>query len=141
MGTSTSYRLPAELKQQLAQRAAAEGVTETALVTRLLEQGLAAIEHPGIVYRTGPSGWRAGLAGGPDVDEVVRAIRTAGATGEEEAVVAAADRLGIDQRLVRIAVDYATEHLEEIEARIVANEAAAARARSLAEARASVLAG
>lgn len=140
MATSTSYRLAADLKQRLAQRAAAEGISETALVTRLLEQGLAAIEHPGIVYRPGPTGWRAGLAGGPDVDEVVRAVRATGVAGDE-AVVAAAESAGIDQRLVRIAIDYAAEHLDEIEARIEQNEVAAERARKLSEARSSVLAG
>lgn len=140
MMSSTSYRLATDLKGRLAQRAAAEGVTETALVTRLLEQGLAAIEHPGIVYRPGPTGWRAGLAGGPDVDEVVRAVRATGVTGDE-AVAVAAESVGIDQRLVRIAIDYAAEHLEDIEARIQENEAAAERARKLSEARSSVLAG
>lgn len=140
MATSTSYRLAAELKQRLARRATTEGVTETALVTRLLEQGLAAIDHPGIVYRPGPTGWRAGLAGGPDVDEVVRAVRTSGRTGDK-AVSVAADLLGIDSRVVRIAIDYAAEHLEDIEARLRANVEAVERARTLAAARSSVLAG
>jgi predicted transcriptional regulator len=138
--TSTSYRLDPELKARLARRAAAEGVSETALVSRLLQQGLAAIEHPGIVYRAGPSGWRAGLAGGPDVDEVVRAIRSIGAAGDE-AVSGAADSLEIDPRLVRIAVDYAAEHLEEIEARLRENQEAVDRVRRLAAARSSVLTG
>jgi hypothetical protein len=140
MATSTSYRLSPELKGRLARQAAAEGVTETALVTRLLEQGLAAIDHPGIVYRPGPTGWRAGLAGGPDVDEVVRAVRASGRAGDK-AVGFAADKLGIDRRSVRIAIDYAAEHLEEIESRLRANAEAAERARKLSEARPSVLAG
>lgn len=140
MATSTSYRLTPELKDRLARRASTEGITVTALVTRLLEQGLAAIEHPGIVYRPGPSGWRPGLAGGPDVDEVVRAVRSSGAAGDK-AVSVAADSLGIDPRLVRIAIDYAAEHLEEIESRLRENHEAAERVRELAAARSSVLAG
>ena len=111
----------------------------TALVTRLLEQGLAAIEHPGIVYRPGPTGWRAGVAGGPDVDEVVRAVRASG--GGDEAVAVAADSLGIDPRLVRVGIDYAAEHLDEIEARLRENDRAVQRVRELAAARAAVLAG
>lgn len=137
---STSYRLEPDLKDRLAQRATAEGVTVTALVTRLLEQGLAAIEHPGIVYRSGPSGWRAGLAGGPDIDEVVRTVRSTGATGDK-AVSGAAGSLGIDPRLIRVAIDYAAEHLDEIEARLVANEHAVDRVRKLAAARSSVFTG
>jgi len=112
----------------------------TALVARLLEQGLAATEHPGIVYRPGPSGWRASLAGGPDVDEVVRAVRASGATGKK-AVADAAKGLGVDPRLVHIAIDYAAEHLDEIEARLRENLEAAERVRELAAARSSVLAG
>jgi len=140
MVTSTSYRLTSELKKRLAKRAASENTTETALVSRLLEQGLATIEHPGIVYRPGPSGWRAALAGGPDVDEVVRAIRSSGVAGDK-AVSKAAGSLGIDVRLVRIAIDYAAEHLEEIEARLRHNEEAAERVRKLTFARSSLLTG
>ncbi|MCB0987972.1 MAG: CopG family transcriptional regulator [Microthrixaceae bacterium] len=139
MVTSTSYRLDPDLKARLAAQAAAEGVAETTLVTRLLAQGLSAIEHPGVVFRPGPSGWRAGLAGGPDVDEVIRALRATGATGEN-AVAAAADDLGISSRFVHIAVDYAADHIDEIEARLLANEAALERARRLTAARAAVLA-
>ena len=112
----------------------------TALIARLLEQGLAAIEHPGIVHRSGPSGWRAGLAGGPDVDEVVRRVRSSG-VADERAVSHAAESLGIDPRLVRVAIDYASEHLDEIEARLRENQQAAERVRDLAAARASLLAG
>ncbi len=140
MVTSTSYRLTSGLKGRLAQQAAAENTTATALVSRLLEQGLAGIEHPGIVYRSGPSGWRAALAGGPDVDEVVRAIRSSGSSGDK-AVLAAAGSLGIDVRLVRIAIDYAAEHLEEIEARLSESEEAVERVRKLTVARGSVLTG
>ena len=140
VATSTSYRLDPDLKDRLGRRAAREGITVTALVGRLLEQGLAAIEHPGIVYRSGPSGWRAGLAGGPDVDEVVRTVRSIGATGDR-VVLVAAESLGVDARLVRIAIDYAAEHLEEIEQRLRENEQAVDRVRKLAAARSSVLTG
>ena len=139
MATSTSYRLDPDLKARLAAQAAAEGVAETTLVTRLLGQGLSAIQHPGVVFRPGPSGWRAGLAGGPDVDEVIRALRSTGATGDRAVAAAAAD-LDIDARLVRIAVDYAAEHLDEVESRLRTNEEAVERVRRLTAARATVLA-
>ena len=42
MAVSTSYRLTPELKQRLARRATTEGITVTALISRLLAQGLAA---------------------------------------------------------------------------------------------------
>jgi hypothetical protein len=140
VATSTSYRLDPDLRDRLARRAAAEGITVTALVARLLEQGLGAIEHPGIVYRSGPTGWRAGLAGGPDVDEVVRTIRSTGADGDT-AVSGAAESLGVDPRLIRIAIDYAAEHLDEIEVRLRENEQAIDRVRKVAAARSSVFTG
>ncbi len=138
MATPTSYRLDSGLKERLARQAAAEGISETALVTRLLEQGLEAIRHPGIVYRPGPTGWRPGLAGGPDVDEVIHAVRTTGARGDA-AVTAAAKDLDVDPRWVRIAVDYGAEHLDEIEGRLRDRDEALARARALAEGRAALL--
>ena len=52
-----------------------------------------------------------------------------------------AESLGIDARLVRTAIDYASEHPEEIEARLSMNQEAAERVRDLAAARASLLAG
>jgi len=140
MATSTSYRLAPELKGRLARQPPPKRTTETALVSRLLEQGLSALAHPGIVYRPGPSGWRARIAGGPDVDEVVRAIRSGGASGDR-AVLATAASLGIDARLVRLSIDYAAEHLDEIEARLRENEEAAEHVRKLTVARSAVLTG
>lgn len=140
MAVPLSLRLDAELKKELARQADIEGVTITALVSRLLEHGLAQVAHPGIVFRPGPSGWRAGLAGGPDVDEVVRAARDAGALSED-AIAAAAASLGIHPRLAEIAFDYAAEHVDEIEGRLRANDEAAERVRARAAGRASLLAG
>lgn len=139
MTKATSYRLDAVLKQELALRAASEGVSETALVARLLDEGLKTAAHPGIVYRDGASGRRAALAGGPDVWEVVVAVR--GAPGRGDAKVAdAAEQMGLPERLVRLAVSFAVANGEEIERRIALNDAAAERARQLAEQRERLLA-
>jgi hypothetical protein len=70
------------------------------------------------------------------VDEVVRSVRSTGAAGDTGC--SAADSPGVDQRLVRIAIDYAAEHLEEIEARLRENEDAVDRVKKLASARSSV---
>lgn len=62
-------------------------------------------EHPGIVFRPGPTGRRAGLAGGPDVWEVVRAVRSARTTepdlAEEDLLAFIADNTGTPLRLSR----------------------------------------
>ena len=55
-------------------------------------------------------------------------------------MAAAAADLGIDTRFVHIAVDYAAENIDEIEARLLANETALERVRRLTAARATVLA-
>ena len=139
MPSSTSYRLPTELKRRLAERASAEGVTETALVSRLIEEGLKTAAHPGIVYRDGATGRRPGLMNGPDVWEVVLALRSVTGSGEKKIANAAA-QLDLPVRSVRLAVDFAAEYPDEIERRIELNEAAAERARRLTTARNRLLA-
>jgi hypothetical protein len=58
---------------------------------RLIEEGLRIEEElPGIVFRSGPTGRRAGIAGGHDVWEIARDLKAAageGATDPIEAVV------------------------------------------------------
>lgn len=95
-------------------------------------------DHPGIVFRDGPTGRRAGLAGGPDVWEVIGALRSTGLRGED-ALGATAEWSSLSMRQVREAVAYYNEYPVEVDARIRRNEeqADAAEARwrqqSLAE--------
>lgn len=86
-------------------------------------------EHPGIVFRDGPSGRRAALATGPDVWEVMATIRMGKASGEA-AIGAAAELLGISPSQVRVAVSYYGAHPDEIDERVQRNidEADAAEA-------------
>lgn len=136
---STSYRLNADLKRRLAARAADEGITETALVTRMLEEGLRTARFPGIVFRDGPSGRRAALSPGPDVAEVIMGVRHE--RGRDDAKIrGAAEQMDLPERLVRLAIDYACAYPEEIEARIALYEAAFDEAKALAEQRARMLA-
>lgn len=109
MGAAVSYRLDEDLKRRLAEHARATGTSETALVSELLDEGLKTRAHPGIVYRGGPSGRRAGLAGGPDVWEVVVALRHADGTGDGK-IVDAALQLGLSERLVRAALAFAARY-------------------------------
>lgn len=109
MPASVSYRLDPQLKARLAQRAHDEGVSETGLVARLLDEGLNTSAHPGIVYRDGPAGRRAAVAGGPDVWEVVVALRHTRKRGDAR-VGAAAEQLDVAEQLVRTAVAFAAAH-------------------------------
>lgn len=134
MPAAVSYRLDRQLKDRLAQRARDEGVSETSLVTRLLDEGLKTWAHPGIVYRDGPAGRRAAVAGGPDVWEIVVALRHTGKRGDAQ-VGAAAERLDVPEQLVRTAVSFAAAHSDEVEAMIRRNEAAGERAAQAARER------
>ena len=86
-------------------------------------------DHPGVVFRDGPAGRRAGLAAGPDVWEVIAAIRSSGVTGDT-ALETAAEQGGLTVRQVRTAVGYYAEYREEIDERLRRNveEADAAEA-------------
>ena len=77
--------------------------------------------HPGIAFRDGPSGQRAGLAAGPDVWEVVGLLR--GLSGSvEERVAAAAAQLGLTEAQVRTTSRYYAEFTDEIDAEIAHND-------------------
>lgn len=125
--STTSIRLQDDLRKRLAALAAGEGTTVTELIERFVREGLDAAGHAGIVFKGGPSGRRAALAGGPDVWEIVAALRdTHGPEAERVAVLAR--EFGIHERQVGIALDYAAAHRGEIEARVQANDQALAEA-------------
>jgi hypothetical protein len=102
---TTSVRLDSDLRAQLAAAAAQEGTTVTHLIERFVREGLACAAHPGIVFKSGPSGRRAALAGGPDVWEIASALRhTTGSEAERIALLASAGWREVPYRL-----DAATE--------------------------------
>lgn len=136
---ATSYRLDAQLKQSLQDQAIAEGLTERALLERLVREGLDTLHHPGIVYRDGPTGRRAALAVGPDVWEVASALRSTRG-GQERRVAALAEQFGLHPRHIRAAIDFAATHRDEIDAQVAANDLAAEQARRMAEDRAKLMA-
>jgi hypothetical protein len=94
----------------------------------LVDEALRMSEHPGIVFRPGPTGRRAGLVGGPDVWEVVRAVKSARAhesdLAEDDVLTLIAENTGIPVRLIRVAVRYWASYADEIDAEIAAAEAA-----------------
>ncbi len=140
MGRSTtSVRFADDLREDLASAAAAEGTTVTDLIERFVREGLACAAHPGIVFKPGPSGRRAALAGGPDVWEVAAALRDV--LGSEATRVAVlAEQFGLHERQIVMALNYAADHRGEIETRIAANDRALERAERLAAERDRLLA-
>lgn len=139
MAKSTSFRISDDAKNRLDGRAARDGVSATALLERLIVEGIDELEHPGIVFR-GPAGdRRAALAGGPDVWEVLARLRELEGTTEERIATLSAES-ELHPRLIRIAVDYAAEHAAEILARVERNEELAEQSRRASEQREALLA-
>ena len=104
------------------------GMSLSSAANRLVDEALRMSEHPGIVFRPGPTGRRAGLAGGPDVWEVVRAVKSVRAAepglAEDELLALVAENTGIPVRIIRTAIRYWAFYAEEIEAEIAAAAAA-----------------
>lgn len=132
MARPTSFRLSAHLLGRLDEEARATGMSVTALVSTLLDEGLKTRRFPGIVYRDGPAGRPAAVVGGPDVWEIVRAIKNAPGEGEQR-IHHLADQLGISLQRLRLAIDFYAAFPEEIHDRIGADERAASRLSELIE--------
>ncbi|HTR73435.1 MAG TPA: hypothetical protein VMG80_07545 [Solirubrobacteraceae bacterium] len=102
------------------------GEPKARVAERLIDEGLRLEDHPGIVFRDGPAGRRAALAGGPDVWEVIGTLQDSDLAGEQ-AIAAAAEWGNLSQAQVRIAVRYYADFREEIDARIAHNSQEAER--------------
>ncbi|HKA10259.1 MAG TPA: hypothetical protein VKI99_07300 [Candidatus Dormibacteraeota bacterium] len=66
--------------------------------------------HPGIVFRDGPAGRRAGLVSGPDVWEVIMVWSDSGRNIHDSAAA-----LNLPVGLVNVAVGYYADHKAEID--------------------------
>lgn len=139
MARPTSFRLPSDLLGRLEEEAATTGSTVTALVTSVLDEGLKTRHFPGIVYRDGPAGRRAGVVGGPDVWEVVRA--TKGSGDDSDHLRRIADELGLPLARLTLAIDFYVAFPDEVDERIAADGRAAARLRELIERRDRLMSG
>jgi hypothetical protein len=87
---------------------------------RLIDEGLRMEDHPGIVFRDGPTGRRAALVAGPDVWEVMETLQGTGLRGEKE-VAATAEWGNLTSAQVHAAVRYDAEYRDEVDERIALN--------------------
>lgn len=115
-----SARLNASIVDRLERRGARVGLNKSRLAERYIDEGLRMEDHPGIVFRDGPTGRRAALSGGPDVWEVIAAVRASGLDGED-ALASAADWGSLSLAQVRVAVRYYAEYRKEINERVRRN--------------------
>jgi len=96
------------------------GLSRSSAAALLVEEGLRMDSHPGVVFRDGPAGRRAVLVGGPDVWEVVRAVRLAklaepGLEGDD-LLALVADSTGLRAELAQVAIAYYSDYPEEVDA-------------------------
>jgi len=118
MSTPLSIRFEPRLLERLRRRTqATPGATPSGLAQRLVDEGLRMADHPGVVFKDGPSGRRAALAFGPDVWEVIKVLRELDERGEP-AVAAAAELLALPPAKVRVAMHYYAGYAEEIDGEI-----------------------
>ena len=123
-----SIRMSAGILDRLDRRARRRGEAKSRTAERLIDEGLRMEDHPGIVFRDGPAGRRAALAGGPDVWEVIETLQDTGLKGEE-AIAATAEWGVLTHTQVRTAIHYYGEFRDEVDTRIVSNGQEAERQR------------
>jgi hypothetical protein len=102
------------------------GEAKSRTAERLIDEGLRMEDHHGIVFRDGPTGRRAGLAGGPDVWEVVKTLKEMGAP-QEEAIAGAMFWGSLSRAQVDVVLRYYGDFPEEVDARIAHNREEAER--------------
>ena len=139
MAISTSFRISDTAKTRLASRAAREGMSATALLGQLIVEGIDQLDYPGIVFRGPAHDRRAALAAGPDVWEIVARLQQLEGTEEQRISLLVAES-DLHPRLVRIALDYAAEHPDQVLERIGRNRAMAEQSRRMAQQREALLA-
>lgn len=110
----------------------------TALVASLLDEGLKCRRFPGVVYRDGPYGRRAGLIRGLDVWQVIDVLQSTPGRGEQR-LRGVAEGTGLELAQVRLAVDFYAAFPEEIDRFIADNDRAAIRVRDEVERRERLL--
>ena len=139
MAVSTSFRISDATKARLASRAAREGMTATALLGQLIVEGIDQLDYPGIIFRGPAHDRRAALGAGPDVWEILARLQELDGSEEQRISLLSAES-DLHPRLIRIALDYAAEHVNEVRARIDRNRAMAERSRLTSEQREALLA-
>ncbi len=121
-----SIRMSERTLDRLDRGARRRGEAKARTAERLIDEGLRMEDHPGIVFRDGPAGRRAALAGGPDVWEVVQTLKEVGLAGEQ-AIAAAAEWGNLSHAQVNAALRYYGDFRKEVDERIAHNREEAER--------------
>ncbi|SDT80047.1 hypothetical protein [Actinoplanes derwentensis] len=119
------------------------GSSSSSVANMFIDEALRSHEHPGVIFRPGPTGRRAALSGGPDVWEVIGAlkdIRDENPEADPASLLAElAEVTGLTATIAGIAVRYYAAYPGEIDERIVLNRETADREERLWEAQQAIL--
>jgi hypothetical protein len=95
-------------------------LTLSSATSRLVDEALRAREHPLITFKDGPAGRRARVVGGPDVWEIIGAVRSVREAEPEiasdEVLAVVAETSGVPMPFVRAALAYWSDYPEEVDA-------------------------
>jgi hypothetical protein len=108
------------------------GLSLSSATNLLVDEALRSQSHPMIGFVDGPSGRRAHLAGGPDVDAVIRALVVARDAepdlSVDEILALVGERSHLSVALIGAAIEYWAEFADEIDGRIEQERGDEARA-------------
>ncbi len=138
MSRPTSLRLPDDVRERLDDESQRVSAAPSTLAVVLIDEGLRMRRFPGIVFRDGPTGRRAGLAKGPDVWEIVRDLKRAQGTGRQP-IGFVAEETGLAPEMIELAADYYVVYPEEIDDRIATDARVAEELREFADRRKRML--
>jgi len=124
MSTPVAVRFDETLLSEVRRIAKRRTTSVSSVIQTFTEEGVRTQQVPGIQFRDGPAGRRAGVAGSLDVWEIIDVARQLGST--DPAIVASA--LDLPVRVVLIAFDYYSRFPKEIDEWIADNEEEAERA-------------
>ena len=113
-----SLRLDPDTRRQLEREAERRKTPKTSLAETLIREALRQAAHSGIIFRDGPAGRRAGIAGGPDVWEAIEVWQDEGRDSHRTARTLA---LTVGQ--LEAALGYYSEYRAEVEEWIARNRA------------------
>lgn len=108
------------------------GMSTSGAANRLVDEALRAQAHPLVTFRDGPAGRRARMSGGPDVWEILRAVRSAQRSepdlSRDRIVALVAETAGVTPGVVLAATAYWAEYPAEVDALVERADAEEAQA-------------
>jgi hypothetical protein len=144
--TPSSVRFePRVLERLSAFVAVHQELTLSSATSRLVDEALRAREHPLITFKDGPAGRRARVVGGPDVWEIIGAVRSVREAEPklpaDEALSVVTETSGVPLPFVRAALAYWGAYPEEVDAFLDRARAEAVQAQTAWERQQELLGG